>query len=151
MNSSFRFLFAICCLLFTLIACSSRGTVHFEKKDLVLNGRFGEVAISVEIARTEKQRNRGLMFRTELKDGEGMLFVFEKEQMLSFWMKDTRIPLSIAFVSPDGRILEIRNMEPHDTTGVRSTRSALYALEVPQGWFERVGIRSGDRLEINDF
>ncbi|MDR0476308.1 MAG: DUF192 domain-containing protein [Treponema sp.] len=138
-------------LFFAGLGCSAQGKMHFDKKNLVLTGRLGEVAVKAEIARTDKQRAQGLMFRKELKDGEGMLFVFEKEQRLSFWMKNTLIPLSIAFISSDGKILEIRNMQPHDLSPVNSARMALYALEVPQGWFERAGLRSGDRLVLEIF
>jgi uncharacterized membrane protein (UPF0127 family) len=86
------------------------------------------------------------MHRRNLPDGEGMLFVFERDQILSFWMKNTFIPLSIAFIASDGRIIDIRDMEPQSLSAVKSTRSVRYALEVPQGWFTRQGIREGDRI-----
>jgi len=88
------------------------------------------------------------MFRKKLPDGEGMLFVFEADQVLSFWMKNTSIPLSIAFIAHDGKIIDIKDMYPHDTSSVVSSRSARYALEVPQGWFSRVGVRTGDVVKI---
>jgi uncharacterized membrane protein (UPF0127 family) len=66
--------------------------------------------------------------------------VFEKDEVLSFWMKNTTIPLSIAFISAEGRLLEIRDMEPLNLNSIRSSRSVRYALEVPQGWFTRAGI-----------
>jgi uncharacterized membrane protein (UPF0127 family) len=78
-----------------------------------------------------------------------MLFVFENEEHLSFWMKNTYIPLSIAFVSSGGRITEIRDMEPLDLSPVCSAYAARYALEVPRGWFGRAGIRPGDRLILD--
>jgi uncharacterized membrane protein (UPF0127 family) len=108
----------------------------------------GRVQIQVEIARTEAERSRGLMYRTSLPDGKGMLFVFERDQILSFWMKDTLIPLSIAFISYDGRILEMYDMLPRDLSPIHSSRSVRYALEVPRGWFERAGIQAGDRLNL---
>jgi uncharacterized membrane protein (UPF0127 family) len=91
------------------------------------------------------------MNRASLPDGEGMLFIFEREQIVSFWMKDTLIPLSIAFVRTDGRITEIRDMKALDVTAVRSARSVRYALEVPQGWFARAGIDAGDYLRLGEF
>jgi len=100
--------------------------------------------IKAEIARTSEERSLGLMHRKELPDGEGMLFVFEKDDILHFWMKNTLIPLSIAFIAYDGKIIEIKNMYPHDETPVMSSRSARYALEVPQGWFARAGVNEGD-------
>jgi uncharacterized membrane protein (UPF0127 family) len=140
------------------------GEIRFEKRELVIEKAGGErpgapgtevpetlvprVPIRVEIARTDDERARGLMNRPSLPDGEGMLFVFEREQILSFWMKNTLIPLSIAFIRTDGRIAEIRDMQALDVTTVSSARSARYALEVPQGWFTRAGIDSGDYLRL---
>jgi uncharacterized membrane protein (UPF0127 family) len=110
----------------------------------------GETAgIRAEVARTVAERETGLMYRRSLADGEGMLFVFERDQMLSFWMKNTLIPLSIAYIAYNGRILEIHDMKPQDLTPVRSGRSVRYALEVPQGWFTRAGIRPGDTFVLS--
>jgi uncharacterized membrane protein (UPF0127 family) len=106
----------------------------------------GETPVKAEIARTDAQRERGLMGRQSLADGEGMLFVFDRDRILSFWMKNTLLPLSIAYIAYDGRILEIHDMEPQNLKAIQSSRSARYALEVPQGWFARTGIRAGDVL-----
>ena len=106
------------------------------------------VEINAELARTEDERATGLMHRKELPDGQGMLFIFERDQQLSFWMKNTLIPLSIAFIASNGRILEMRDMQPGDLNSVKSSRSVRYALEVPQGWFTRAGIRIGDTLDL---
>jgi len=107
------------------------------------------VVVKVEIAQTEEERNRGLMFRKKLPDGEGMLFIFERDEVLSFWMKNTLIPLSIAFITSDGRIIDIKDMYPHDENSILSSRSARYALEVPQGWFSRAGVQNGDVVRIS--
>jgi uncharacterized membrane protein (UPF0127 family) len=88
------------------------------------------------------------MFRRELAAGAGMLFIFEDDQVRSFWMKNTFIPLSIAYILYDGTIVDIRDMRPGDLSPVHSSRSARYALEVPQGWFASAGIRPGDRLDL---
>ena len=106
--------------------------------------------ITVEIARTEEERAQGLMHRKKLPDGEGMIFIFDRDQQLSFWMKNTVIPLSIAFIASDGRITEIRDMQPLDLNSVKSSRSVRYALETPQGWFERTGIKPGDIVHIGN-
>jgi uncharacterized membrane protein (UPF0127 family) len=106
------------------------------------------VEITVEIARTDEEKAKGLMHRKELPDGEGMLFFYDRDQQMSFWMKNTLIPLSIAFIAADGRIIEIRDMQPHDLSSVRSSRSVRYALETPQGWFERAGVKAGDVINI---
>jgi uncharacterized membrane protein (UPF0127 family) len=111
----------------------------------------GSVVISAEIARTNDERSRGLMNRPSVPDGEGMLFVFDRDQILSFWMRNTLIPLSIAFISIDGRITEIRDMRALDETTVSSARSVRYALEAPQGWFARMGIAPGDYLRLENF
>jgi len=105
------------------------------------------VSVKAEIARTPEDRSRGLMHRKSLNDGDGMLFVFERDEVLSFWMKNTIIPLSIAFIASDGRITEIRDMMPNDLNPVKSSRSVRYALEVPQGWFGRAGVRPGDTVK----
>ncbi|MDR2923864.1 MAG: DUF192 domain-containing protein [Treponema sp.] len=107
------------------------------------------IEITVEIARTDAERAKGLMYRKSLPDGEGMLFVFDRDQQLSFWMKNTIIPLSIAFIASDGHIMEIKDMQPNDLTSVRSSRSVRYALEVPQGWFGRVTVKPGDIVKID--
>jgi len=101
------------------------------------------------LASTDEERAQGLMFRKQLPDGQGMLFVFDRDQPLSFWMKNTVIPLSIAFIASDGRILEIKDMQPNDLSSVKSSRSARYALEVPQGWFGRVNVKAGDVVKID--
>jgi uncharacterized membrane protein (UPF0127 family) len=111
-------------------------------------GKAG-VRVEAELARTETQRQTGLMYRKALADGKGMLFIFNRDEVLSFWMKDTLIPLSIAFITYDGRILEIRDMYPGDLRSIQSSRSVRYALEVPRGWFARAGVSAGDRLDLS--
>jgi len=107
------------------------------------------VEITVEIAKTDQERAQGLMHRKKLPDGEGMIFIFERDEHLSFWMKNTLIPLSIAFIASDGRITEIKDMQPLDLTSVTSSRSVRYALETPQGWFSRAGVKPGDVVGID--
>jgi len=140
------FFFFLFSLLFVLSSCS--GLEKFEKREISIEGKRGRVSVNAEIAQTPAQLQQGLMHRKELKDGDGMLFIFERDQILSFWMKNTLIPLSIAYIASDGRILEIHDMERGNLNPVRSSRSARYALEVPQGWFGRSGIVPGDSLDI---
>jgi uncharacterized membrane protein (UPF0127 family) len=145
-------LFLCFLILGTIPNCGASGRTKgdgFERRDFILEKAGGvRVSIKLEIARTETERAQGLMNRSSLPDGEGMLFVFESEQILSFWMKNTLIPLSIAFIRTDGRIIEIRDMQALDVSTVRSSRSARYALEVPQGWFSRMGVEPGDYLRL---
>lgn len=111
--------------------------------------RVGGVRLKVEIADTPPSRQRGLMFRERLSEDEGMLFVFERADHLSFWMKNTLIPLSIAFIDADDKIVQIEHMEPLDEQTLhRSVTPVLYALEVNQGWFERHRINVGDRVQF---
>jgi uncharacterized membrane protein (UPF0127 family) len=131
-------------------ASSASGDIHFSSTELSIETAAGaSIPISVEIAIDDEQRAQGLMYRKSLEDGKGMIFVFDRDQIMSFWMKNTLIPLSIAFITSDGRILEIHDMEPLDLSSTRSNRSARYALEVPQGWFSRAGISVGDRLRLD--
>jgi len=109
------------------------------------------VEITVELARTDEERATGLMFRKNLPEGRGMLFVFDRDQQMSFWMKNTLIPLSIAYISSEGLIIEIKDMKPNDLTSVKSSRSVRYALEVPQGWFDRANVKAGDRVILSQF
>ncbi len=110
--------------------------------------RSGRVAVTAELAIAPEEQETGLMHRTRLADGQGMLFVYESDRRMAFWMKDTLIPLSIAYIGADGVIKEIYDMEPLSLASVPSERSVRYALEVPLGWFGRVGLGPGDRLDI---
>lgn len=97
----------------------------------------------VEVVDTPDQRATGLMDRFSLQTDHGMLFVFDKPQPLAFWMKNTYIPLSIAFVDADGAIINIEDMRPQDESTHWSKANALYAIEVRQGWFATKGITPG--------
>lgn len=136
-----RFVLA-CSFLFLASACHSAGTPTLH---LML---VGDTAFQVEIADTDDSRRLGLMHRESLPEGQGMLFVFEQDQRLSFWMKNTVIPLSIAYISSDGIIREIHDMTPLSLDSIRSSRSVRYALEVNQGAFEAAGIEPGDRVVL---
>ncbi|MCL2805616.1 MAG: DUF192 domain-containing protein [Treponema sp.] len=113
--------------------------------------RDGQViaVVKAELAVTQEEHSKGLMFRKSLPDGEGMLFISQRDEIKSFWMKNTIIPLSIAYITYDGRITDIKDMYPNDTNSVKSSRSVRYALEVPQGWFTRVGVKVGDIVKID--
>jgi len=104
--------------------------------------------IRVEVARTEEEKSQGLMFRDKLAPDEGMLFIYEREDFLSFWMKNTPLPLSIAFLDQRGKIVDIQDMEPFNLRTHTSARPALFALEMNQGWFRRNGIRVGDVVKM---
>ncbi len=108
----------------------------------------GGINLTVEIADERDERQKGLMERESMPDDHGMLFVFPSDQEMSFWMKNTTIPLSIAYIASDGRILEIHDLTPLSEIAVRSSRSARYALEVNQGMFDTWGVSVGDLIEL---
>jgi uncharacterized membrane protein (UPF0127 family) len=110
--------------------------------------KVGKASVLAEMARTEAQRERGLMFRASLADGKGMLFVFDRDDRLAFWMKNTKIPLSLAYIASDGTIRQIADLEPLSLASVQAERSVRYALEVPRGWFDRAGVAVGDKVEL---
>ena len=114
----------------------------------IINSLGEMVPVQVQIADTAVELQAGLMGRTALAQDAGMLFVFDQEQLLSFWMKDTLIPLSIAFIDSQGRIVDIQDMQPLDETSHPSAAPAQYALEVNQGFLGERGIMVGDTVEL---
>lgn len=107
------------------------------------------VRLMVEVAQTHDERALGLMHRDSLAENHGMLFIFEDVARRDFWMKDTRIPLTIAYMAIDGTIIELHDMEPYSLAYVSSRAAVPLALEVNQGWFARHGIRVGDRFDLS--
>jgi uncharacterized membrane protein (UPF0127 family) len=109
-----------------------------------------EVEVRVEVADDLAEQAKGLMDRTALGENRGMLFVYPEERELSFWMKNTLIPLSIAFIDSERRIIDIQEMKPLDDEPPNyvSAEPAQYALEVNHGFFEEQGVRVGDRVEL---
>lgn len=102
--------------------------------------------IRAEVARTPEQRAIGLMHRKSLGSNDGMLFVFEQPGVQCFWMKNTLIPLSIAFLADDGSIVNIADMQPQSLDSHCSDKPVRLALEMNQGWFAKKGIKPGTRL-----
>lgn len=121
----------------------------FKKGTININGKI----LQAEFAQSEEQQQYGLMNRTELPKDFGMLFIFETEEYRSFWMKNTFVDLSIAYVGANKKILEIIDMKAvkssldSDPPSYPSTVKAKYALEVNRGWFARNKIKVGDRLD----
>ena len=103
--------------------------------------------IDAQIAGTPEQRQTGLMFRKEMPQHEGMIFVFDQPAKQCFWMKNTLIPLSAAFVSDDGTIVNIEEMKPLVLDGHCSTQPVRYVLEMNKGWFAKKGIKAGSKLQ----
>ena len=143
---------AACAVLFAaalfFVSCASDAPMEIQT--LTLKRSDGStVSVRAEMARTDAQQSRGFMKRKRIPDGTGMLFVFAKDEVLSFWMMNTPHPLSIAYIDSSGRIREIYDMTPYSLALVKSTVSVRYALEVPRGWFDRVNIKVGDTLVLD--
>lgn len=109
---------------------------------------FGADTVVAEVAATADERAQGLMYRDDVPDGTGMLFVFQDSQPRSFWMANTYVPLDIAYMDPSYRIVDIIAMEPLVTDSYPSDAPAMFALEVRQGWFEEQGIGVGAQAQI---
>jgi uncharacterized membrane protein (UPF0127 family) len=103
--------------------------------------------IQAEVANTEETRERGLMFRKSLEGNDGMLFVFEQPDRQCFWMHNTPLPLSIAFIADDGTIVNIDDMAPQTDDAHCSRKPVRYALEMAQGWFADHGISTGKKID----
>ena len=144
-KKSFILIFAL--LAFTsLLSCKTKKLPVKDIKIVCQDGR--EFTVSAEIAEKTEDRNHGFMERKTIPDGTGMLFIFEKDQILSFWMKNTPHPLSIAYIDSKGKIRDIYDMTPYSLSSIISTVSVRYALEVPQGWYKKNGITVGDTVVL---
>jgi len=107
--------------------------------------------INAELAATPEQREIGLMFRPVMAANDGMLFVFERAGQQCFWMKNTLIPLSVAFVADDGSVVNIEAMKPQTLDGHCSTQPVRFVLEMNDGWFAKRGIKPGSKLRGTPF
>lgn len=132
-------------LFFFLLGASIAQSQNFLKIPLYIN----EKEIWVEVAKTPGERAKGLMGRKNLGQEEGMLFIFEAEDYHAFWMKDTLIPLSIAFIDKSGRIVEITDMKPLSSDSHSPPKPILYALEMKRGWFSTNRIKAGDMIRFS--
>jgi len=119
-----------------------------NKKQSKVKIEIRDKTYTFELASTREERKKGLMFRKKLDPNGGMLFVYPNRTNLSFYMKNTLIPLDIAFISADYKIIEIRQMFPLDETSIESKEEAQYALEVNRGFFDRIGLKAGEKITI---
>jgi len=108
--------------------------------------QVGMFNIDTQVAQTPEQRSTGLMFRTDMPAHEGMLFVFEQPATQCFWMKNTLIPLTAAFVADDGSIVNLVDMKPQTTDSHCSAKPVRFVLEMNQGWFAKRGLKAGSKL-----
>jgi uncharacterized protein len=136
MNSALR------AALFAAALATTPAIAQLPTVDLAINGH----RLVAEVAASDETRTTGLMHRFSLQRDHGMLFVFREPQPLSFWMKNTYVPLSIAFIGSDGKIVNIEDMAPQTETTHPSRGLALYALEMKKGWFAEHGISAGQAV-----
>ena len=125
-------------------AVDSRVPTKAQAKLATIKLWIGPEEMNAEMAVTEIQERTGMMFRTNMAENEGMIFVFPMPQRAEFWMKNTILPLSAAYIDPEGQVLEIHDFQPHDTNSVNAaTDNIQYVLETTQGWFKRHNIKEG--------
>lgn len=118
----------------------------YSQASEIIQLNAGIHVIHAELANTLESRTKGLMFRNQLLPNQGMLFVFENRGIYCFWMRNTSLPLSIAFLDEDGTIINIEDMAPQTETQHCSKKSTRYALEMTQGWFKQKGFETNMKL-----
>ncbi len=123
----------------TVLSCSSGLEERIEVE-------IGGESFRIEVARTDEQKREGLMNRKSIGEREGMIFVYETDQHLAFWMKNTTIPLTLAYLSKDGQIVQIEQLKPLSLKSVISERAVRYGLELPAGVLSELGAEVGDRV-----
>jgi uncharacterized protein len=136
-SDPFRILTLVVALLFSFSSCEAKETLVLQ---------VGSERFSVEVADSPDERAKGLMNRKRLDENEGMLFVFPHDQKVSFWMKNTSIPLSVAYIAADGTIREIHDLVPFREIPVSSRYSVRFALELSRGAFDRAGSGPGEKV-----
>lgn len=155
MHKFHRCLLALVSMLALFPACSEQEPENAPPSqpqafETQFNVAVGSVPVAMQIAIETSEQRVGLMHRQSIPDGYGMLFLYRQPQTMSFWMKNTLIPLDIAFFSPDGTLREIRRMAPHDLSATTSSSGNIqFALETNQGWLRSNGIKSGDKLDLS--
>lgn len=137
-----RSLVAVLLVTASVLACAQDGPQKLPS--ITLNA--GMHLIQAEVAQTPEQRSTGLMFRSTMGTNEGMLFAFEEPGQQCFWMKNTLLPLSVAFVADDGSVVNIENMRPQTLDSHCSAKPVRFVLEMNDGWFAKRGIKPGFKL-----
>lgn len=149
-NYFFTRLLLLSGLLFSANPFARANEIHFSRARV----KIGTAELNVELAQSSEQLEHGLMFRKAMPENEGMLFIYKKEMALSFWMKNTFLPLSIGFFNAKKELIDMQDMEPMKSEiqaripTYESKGEAQYALEVNQGWFKRHGIKINTKFSI---
>jgi len=144
-----RLLAATCVLACGIGAARAQGSPQTELPRIALTA--GMYRIDAQVAATPQSREIGLMFRSEMPQQEGMLFAFSVPATQCFWMKNTLLPLSAAFIADDGTIVNLVDMQPQTTDSHCSAKPVRFVLEMNQGWFARKGLKAGARLAGDPF
>lgn len=144
-----RFADDACERIKNILSCRAEfgGVRKMEKRKILVKSEAHQAPLIVEVARLEEEWERGLMFRRSLGENEGMLFVFPDDDDTGFWMKDTYIPLTIAYIDKDGYIFELQDLEPLAEVSQSPTQPYRHALEVNHGWFRCRNLGVGAYIE----
>jgi len=122
-----------------------------QMEEGVVKLMIGDEKVFLEIAETVDKRTKGFMYRNSLAQDRGMIFIYPEPKLMSFWMKNVKFPLSIAFLKEDGRIINIEEMKPGvEKPGYTSKGFCNYAIEMNKGWFAKNGIKAGDNIELTE-
>jgi len=143
MKASTLFIAGIAALVLPVTASFSQQISRFEVTSLTA----GMHVIHAEVASTDEEREQGLMFREKMAQNDGMLFVFPAPASVCMWMKNTILPLSVAFMDEDGKIINIEDMKPQTLDSHCGKKQVRYALEMNLGWFKQKNIKPGNTLE----
>ena len=148
MNNFFTCVFAALLVMLAGVAAADESP-QMNLQRITLTAGIHQIDAQVAVAQNEHAT--GLMYRDEMPMNEGMLFVFDKPERKCFWMRNTRIPLTIAFVEDDGTIVNLENMKPQTTDSHCSIKPVRYVLEMNQGWFVKKGVKPGSKLSGKPF
>jgi hypothetical protein len=141
--------FAALFILGAVISNPTFGDLLFKHATLKIETKNGPVVLDVEVADTEPKREQGLMFRRKLPEKQGMIFLFDDEQEITMWMKNTYIPLDMVFIGTDWRVVHItENAEPLSTDIISSVRPASRVLEIAGGQAKQLGLKAGDSVSL---
>jgi len=145
---TFLIVFALLGMMFWRGGCQAARQKVRPQDARVVELKIGQWRVLAEVADTPELHRRGLQNRPQLERGYGMLFIFEQSHVPHFWMKDTTIPLSIAFIREDGTAVNVQKMEPQSERRISPEQQVKYALEMRQGWFEERALKPPFRVEI---
>jgi len=150
-----RYAFLFCLIALGIQGCKESNVENKPLRSGNLKKQFfdlniGKTGLRVEVAVLPEERAKGLMFRKSMGSNEGMLFIFKKGTKQSFWMKNTRIPLDIGYLSSKGSLVEVHKAKPFDTSGVPSRSSDIkFVLELNEGAYKKLGINIGSKIKMN--